>query len=56
MSWEQEISAQLQEAQIAVRFDIQQQLTDTEKATARNNISIGATATLISGNDYKITI
>jgi hypothetical protein len=57
MSWEQDISEQLQEVQdVAVRFDIPQELDNTEKATARSNIGIGATATLISGDDYKITI
>jgi hypothetical protein len=57
MSWEQDISEQLQEVQdVAVRFDIPQELDNTEKARARSNIGIGATATLISGDDYKITI
>jgi hypothetical protein len=57
MSWEQDIAEQLQEVQdVAVRFDIPQELDNTEKARARSNIGIGATATLISGDDYKITI
>jgi hypothetical protein len=57
MSWEQDISEQLQEVQdVAVRFDIPQELDNTEKARARSNIGIGATSTLISGDDYKITI
>lgn len=56
MSWEQEISELLQEAQeMAVRFDIQQQLTSTEKARAKANIDISASASQISGNDYKIS-
>lgn len=56
MSWEQEISNKLQEAQnIAVRFDVEQYLTDTQKSTARNNIATTTTATNVSGNDYKIT-
>jgi hypothetical protein len=56
MSWEQEISNKLQEAQsIAVRFDVEQYLTDAQKNTARNNIATTATATNVSGNDYKIT-
>lgn len=55
--WEQEISELLQELQeISVRYDIEQELTDAEKARARSNISIGATATQVSGDDYKITI
>lgn len=57
MSWEQEISEKLQEVQdIAVRFDIQQELTNSEKAMAKDNIDIGASSVLISGNNYKITL
>jgi hypothetical protein len=57
MSWEQDISEQLQEVQdVAVRFDIPQDLDNTEKARAKSNIGIGSTATLISGEDYKITL
>ena len=57
MSWEQEISEQLQEVQdVAVRFDIDQDLTSEEGARARANIGIGASATLISDSDYKITL
>lgn len=56
MSWEQEISEQLQEVQnVAVRFDISQVLTGEQKSTALNNIDIKTTATNISGNDYQIT-
>lgn len=55
MSWEQEISEELQEVQdVAVRFDIPQELTSTQKTTARTNIDYGATASNISGDDYKI--
>lgn len=55
--WEQAIAEKLQELNsIAVRFDIEQELTDAEKARARNNISAGATATQVSGDNYKITI
>lgn len=57
MSWEQEITEQLQEvSDMAVRFDIQQDLTSAEKSQAKSNVGIGATATQISGNDYKITL
>jgi hypothetical protein len=57
MSWEQDITEQLQEASNAVvRFDIQQEHNNTDKARARNNIGIGASATQISGDDYKIKI
>lgn len=55
-SWTQEIAELLQEAQrIAVQYNIEQTLTETEKQRARNNIDIKATATNVSGNDYKIT-
>lgn len=57
MSWEQDISEQLQEVQdVAVRFDIPQDLDNTEKARARSNIGFASAATLISGDDYKITV
>lgn len=53
--WEQEITELLQEAQsIAVRFDIKQELTETEQQRAKDNIGIASSATLISGDDYKI--
>jgi hypothetical protein len=56
MSWEQEISQKLQEAQnIAIRFDIVQQLTETQKATACANVDATATAAVVSGDDYRIT-
>ena len=56
-SWEQDITELLQELQsMTVRFDIAQELTEEEKARARNNISTGATATQVSGDNYKITI
>ena len=55
MSWEQDIIQLLQELkEAAVRFDIQQDLTNTEKQTAKNNISCGAAATQITGDNYKI--
>lgn len=56
MGWEQDISEKLQELQsIAVRFDVGQELTATEQARARSNISIGATATDEGQGNYKIT-
>jgi hypothetical protein len=56
VSWEQDISRLLESLEnAAIRFDIDQHLNGTEKATARNNIEIGATATQIEGNDYEIT-
>lgn len=55
MAWEQVITELLQEAQsIAVRADIEQELTETEKQTARNNVDIKTTATNVSGDNYKI--
>ena len=57
MSWEQDISQLLQDLEEAtVRFDIEQDLNSTEKQTARTNISFGATATQITGDDYKIVM
>jgi hypothetical protein len=56
-SWETEIAELLQEAQeIAVMFDIDQSLTQTEKIRAKNNIGIGTTVTNISGDDYKVEL
>lgn len=55
-SWETEITELLQEAQdIAVRFDVEQELTSAQQSTARNNLGISSTATSVSGDDYKIT-
>lgn len=57
MPWEQEISELLQEAEnTPVRFDVQQEQTNAKKQTARTNIGIGASASNISGDDYKITL
>lgn len=57
MGWETDITALLQDAQsIAVRFDVEQELTAEEQQRARNNIDIKATATNVSGEDYKITL
>ena len=56
MPWEQEIAKELQDVQIAVRFDIEQILTDAEKNTARNNIDLKSTATNISDDDYSIVL
>ena len=56
MAWQDDISALLQEAQdISVRFDIEQQLTEQEKAQARNNIGFAVTSTNLEKHDYKIT-
>jgi hypothetical protein len=56
-SWEQEITEELQAVQdVAVRFDIPQQLTTIQKSTAKGNISIGSSASIISDDDYKITL
>lgn len=57
MSWEQDLSILLQQLEsMTVRFDIPQELNDTEKARAKSNMGITATATKLTGNDYKITI
>ena len=54
-SWEQEIVEELQEVQsVAVRFDIPQELTETQKLTARTNIDYVGTTEQISGDDYRI--
>lgn len=57
MSWEQEIAEELQEASDSVvRFDIAQNISAANKATAISNVGIGATATNISGDDYTIVL
>jgi len=56
MSWQEDISSKLQQAsEIAVRFDMEQELTAAQKQTAKNNVGVDATASNISGDDYKIT-
>lgn len=56
MSWEQEISDLLQQAQsIAVMFNVDQGLSNTQKQTAQNNIGTTTTASVVSGDDYKVT-
>lgn len=56
MSWEQQISDLLQEAQsIAVMFNVDQGLSNTQKQTAQNNIGTTTTAAVVSGDDYKVT-
>ena len=58
MSWQQDIMDQLNAVgSISVRFDVEQELTATEKARARNNIDVLQTSTQqISGDDYKIVV
>ena len=57
MGWEEEIASMLQEVvSETVRFDVDQPLTETEKGRAKSNIGIGATATNISGDDFKIEL
>lgn len=57
MDWEQQISDLLQQAQsIAVRFDVNQELTTTQRNMAKNNIGVTTTVTNVSGNDYKIAL
>lgn len=58
MSWQQDIMDQLDEVgSVSVRFDVDQNLTTTEKNRAKGNIDItDATVELISGSDYKLII
>ena len=58
MSWQQDIMDQLNDVgSISVRFDIKQDLTETEKARARSNIdAIQSSTQQISGDDYKIIV
>lgn len=56
MSWEQDITEELQQAEnAAVRFDVEQHPSVTEQNRAKSNIGIGSVVTQISGDDYKIT-
>ena len=56
MSWQQDITDQLNAVgDISVRFDVEQDLTETEKARARNNIDIPrASVVNVRGDKYKI--
>ena len=56
MSWEQDISQKLTELEgAAVRFDVTQNLTRTQKNTAKLNIGFsGASATQIEDQDYEV--
>ena len=55
MSWEQEISELLQEAQdIAVRFDVEQSLTNAQKNTAKANTGVTVTETQMHDDDYRL--
>lgn len=58
MAWQDDIAQQLEEAQeMFLRYDTEQDLTETEKATARTNIGYTkATVTQISGDDYKLVM
>ena len=58
MSWQQDISQLLTELEeTAVRFDIVQDLTVTQKNTAKTNIGFyGASATQIEADNYKINM
>ena len=59
MSWEQDMTQKIQELENTpvARFDIVQTLTNTQKNTAKTNIGfVGASATQIEGQDYKITM
>lgn len=57
MSWEHEIIEKIDELENAVvRFDVNQQLSETEKLTAKTNIGFHATSTQVSGDNYKIVL
>lgn len=58
MSWQDDITEQLQEAQdMFVSYAEQQYLTNAEKARAKSNIDItDATVDLVSGSDYKLIV
>jgi hypothetical protein len=56
-AWTAQISATLAALEAgAVLYSETQSLSDTEKTRARNNIGANCSATLISGENYKITI
>ena len=58
MSWEEEITQKLLELDNTpiVRVDKQQEITQAQKLIAGANLGITASATLISGDEYKITM
>jgi hypothetical protein len=58
MSWETEVGIKVAELENTpvIRCDIQQLLTDEQKETAHKNIAKNATVTLISDDNYTITV
>lgn len=56
-SWTAQINATIATVQAgAVRFDASQTLTDQQKQTARSNIGVAATVSLISGDQYRVNL
>jgi hypothetical protein len=58
MSWRQQVIAQIEEVDDApvIRFDRAQNLTEAQQKQAQDNLSTGATVSLISGDNYSITV
>jgi hypothetical protein len=58
MSWRQQVIAQIEEVDDApvIRFDRAQNLTEAQPKQAQDNLSTGATVSLISGDNYSITV
>jgi len=55
--WEARINATMEELRnSAVRFDVQQSLTENQKTQARNNMGANTSAVLVSGEDYRIVV
>ena len=56
-AWTAQINAAIAAVQgNSVRYDTSQSLTSEQKHTARENIGVATSATLISGDDYKLTL
>jgi hypothetical protein len=58
MSWRQQVMAQIEEVDDApvIRFDRVQNLTEAQQKQAQDNLSTSATVSLISDDNYKITV
>lgn len=56
-AWTAQINATIAAVQAGniVRYDVTQNLTDAQKLRARTNIGVASKATLISGENYKLT-
>ena len=58
MSWQQDISAKIGELEATpvIRFDIDQELTEAQKKQAQANVSKSVTVSLISDDNYSVTV